>query len=91
MVLIPKGGGGYRGIGLLKPIWKVVEVIMDKWLNNLEFHDSIYGFWAGRGLAQLSLKPRVFINLHKAFDSMDQGHCLEVLAGYGAGPQGCSA
>ncbi len=24
-VLVPKGGGGYRGIRLLKPIWKVIE------------------------------------------------------------------
>jgi hypothetical protein len=28
-VLVPKGGGAYRGIGLLKPIWKVVERVMD--------------------------------------------------------------
>ncbi len=25
VVLIPKGGGDYRGIGLLEPIWKVIE------------------------------------------------------------------
>ncbi len=24
-VLIPKGGGDYRGIGLLEPIWKVIK------------------------------------------------------------------
>ena len=30
VVLIPKGGGDYRGIGLLEPIWKVLEAIMDK-------------------------------------------------------------
>ena len=30
---------------------------------------------------------RVFIDLRKAFDSMDQGRCLEVLQGYGAGPK----
>jgi hypothetical protein len=28
VVLLPKGGGNYRGIGLLKPIWKVVEKVM---------------------------------------------------------------
>jgi hypothetical protein len=27
-VLIPKGGGDYRGIGLLKPIWKVIERVI---------------------------------------------------------------
>jgi hypothetical protein len=25
IVLIPKGGGDYRGIGLLEPIWKVTN------------------------------------------------------------------
>ena len=29
VVLIPKGGGDYRRIGLLEPIWKVLERIMD--------------------------------------------------------------
>jgi hypothetical protein len=29
VVLLPKGGGDYRGIGLLEPLWKVVERIMD--------------------------------------------------------------
>jgi hypothetical protein len=28
IVLLPKGGGDYRGIGLLEPFWKVVEKIM---------------------------------------------------------------
>jgi hypothetical protein len=30
VVLLPKGGGDYRGIGLLEPLWKVVECIMDR-------------------------------------------------------------
>ena len=28
IVLLPKGGGDYRGIGLLDPIWKVAEKVM---------------------------------------------------------------
>jgi hypothetical protein len=28
IVLLPKGGGNYCGIGLLDPMWKVVEKIM---------------------------------------------------------------
>ena len=28
VVLLPKGGGDYCGIGLLNPIWKVVEKVM---------------------------------------------------------------
>ena len=30
IVLLPKGGGDYRRIGLLEPLWKVVEITMDK-------------------------------------------------------------
>jgi hypothetical protein len=28
IVLLPKGGGGHHGIGLLEPCWKVMESIM---------------------------------------------------------------
>jgi hypothetical protein len=30
VVLLPKSGRDYRGIGLLEPLWKVVELIMDQ-------------------------------------------------------------
>ena len=47
MVLLPKGGGDYRGIGLLDPIWKVVEVVMENCLKVLDYHDCLHGFLAG--------------------------------------------
>jgi hypothetical protein len=39
IVLIPKGGGDYRGIGLLEPMWKVCECVMDLCLNTFDLHD----------------------------------------------------
>ena len=102
VVLIPKGGGDYRGIGLLEPIWKVIEQIMDRRLNAIELHDCLHGCHAHRGtgtgvleakLAQqllyLKLKPfyGVFLDLKKASDSMDQERCIGILEGYGAGPR----
>ncbi len=30
VILIPKGGGDYQGVGLLEPIWKVIELILDR-------------------------------------------------------------
>ena len=33
VVLIPKVGGDYRGIGLLEPIWKRIEQVRDHWLD----------------------------------------------------------
>jgi hypothetical protein len=29
VVLIPKGGGDYRGMGLLEPVWKCIERVID--------------------------------------------------------------
>ena len=49
-VFIPKGGGDYCGIGLLEPIWKVKERVIDKWREAIALHDSLHGCRAGRRL-----------------------------------------
>ena len=49
VVLLPKGGGDFQGIGLLEPFWKVLEVIMDNRLQVIEFHDCLHGFVKGKG------------------------------------------
>ena len=102
VVLIPKGGGGYRGIGLLEPIWKCLEVIMDKRLGVVVLHDCLHGYLPKKGtgtaimeaklaqqLACLEQVPLygIFIDLRKAFDAMDRGRCLAILTAYGAGPR----
>jgi len=94
VVLIPKGGGDYRGIGLLEPIWKGLEQIMDCRLDTIKLHDCLHGCRAHRGtgtmvmeakLAQqllyLELKPfyGVFLDLKKAFDLMDRERCIMIL------------
>ncbi len=43
IVLLPKGGGDFRGIGLLDPCWKVVEKIMVGRLAAIEFHPCLHG------------------------------------------------
>jgi hypothetical protein len=48
-VLIPKGGGDYRGIGLLEPMWKVIKRVIDHWLNVVALHDSLHGCCNGQG------------------------------------------
>jgi hypothetical protein len=42
-VLILKGYGDYRGIGLLKPIWKVIKRGMDHQLEEIALHNSLHG------------------------------------------------
>ena len=102
IVLLPKGGGDYRRIGLLDSIWKVVEAVMDNRLKVLDYHDCLHGFLAGRGtgtattevklaqqLAYIEQVPLygVFIDLRKAYDAMDRGRCLKILTAHGMGPK----
>ncbi len=100
VVLLPKGGWDYHGIGLLEPLWKVVGHIMDRQLNALPLHEALHGCWNGRGtgtaileaklaqqLAHLKQEPfyGVFLDL-KVFNAMDRERCLLILEGYGVGP-----
>ena len=101
IVLLLKGRGDYRGVGLLDPIWKVLEVVMDNRLKILHYHDCLlHGFLAGRGtgttatevklaqlLAYIEQVPLygVFNDLQKAYDEMDKGRCLDILEAYGVG------
>ncbi len=102
MVLIPKGGGDYCGIGLLEQVWKFIEQVIDHRLDTINLHDSLHGCHHNRGtgttiievklaqqLSYLELRPfySVFLNLRKVFDAMDRERCLMVLEGYGAGPR----
>ena len=49
VVLIPKGKGQFCGIRLLEPIWKVVEILLERRLRAIKFHDSLHGSIPGRG------------------------------------------
>ncbi len=101
VVLLPKGGGDYRVIGLLELLWKVVKRIMDRRLNALSLHEALHGCRNRRGtgtaileaklaqqLVYLKQEPfyELFLNLKRAFDAMDRERCLLILEGYGAGP-----
>jgi len=99
--LLPKGGGDYHSIGLLDPIWKVVEKVMVARFFVIKLHDCLHGGLPGRGtgtaitevklqqqLAWADQEPlyQIYLDLRKAYDALDRGRCLEILAGYGVGP-----
>ena len=45
VVLLPKGNGDYRGIGLLEISWKVIESIINQRITSkVKFHDALHGF-----------------------------------------------
>ena len=58
MVLIPKGKGGYRAIGLVEVLWKVCAVVVNFWLKRrVVLHDTLHRFRAGRGTGRWRLNP----------------------------------
>jgi len=102
IVLLPKGGGDYRGIGLLEPFWKVIEKIMVARLSSVKFHDGLHGGLSGRGTGTATIEAKlhqglawrdqcplyqIYIDLKKAYDALDRERTLEILAAYGVGPK----
>jgi hypothetical protein len=101
IMFLPKGGGDYCGIGLLDSMWKVVEKIMVARMSCLKLHDCLHGRLLRRGtgaaimevklnqqLAWVDQAPlyQIYLDLKKAYNALDQMRCLEILAGYGVGP-----
>jgi hypothetical protein len=58
-VLIPKGGSNYCGIGLLEPIWKVIERVMDHRLEAIALHNSLHGCLNGRGTGTAVIEAKL--------------------------------
>ena len=103
MVLIPKGGGGYSGIGLVEVIWKVrMSIVNSRLRSTIVLHDALHGFQQGRGAGTVVMegkteqklvgivhKPllQVLIGVWKAYDSLYRGRYMDILRGYGLGPK----
>ncbi len=85
IVLLLKGGG-YHGIGLLDPMWKVVEKIMVAQMSCLELLNCLHGGLPGQGtgtaimevklnqqLAWVDQAPlyQIYLDLKKAYNTLD--------------------
>jgi hypothetical protein len=97
IALLPKGGGDYRGIGLLEPFWKVVEKITVAQLALIKFHDGLHGGLPGRGMGTATIEARlaqslawrnqcllyqIYVDLKKAYNALDREQTLIILAAY---------
>ena len=83
--------------------WKVVEAIIDNRVKAVvEYHDLMHGFISQHGTSAATLEAKltqelacvlqvalfqVFLDLRKAYDTLDRPRALEVMAAYGMGPQ----
>ena len=105
MVLIYKGRGKLCAISLVEVAGMVAAVIINcPFTNSIAFHDILHGLRAGCGTATDSLETKliqqlmsmreefmytIFMDLYNVYDALDRDICLDILDGYGKGPQAC--
>ncbi len=87
IVLLAKGNGEYRGIGLLDPFWKVAKKIMVARLASIQFHDSLHDELSKRGTGTATIEAKlhqgsawrnqcplyqIYIDLKKSYNVIDR-------------------
>ena len=64
VVMIPKGKGEFRGIGLLEVKWKIVAVILHcRLTTGLQLHDALHRFREGRDTGTATLEAKLLQQL----------------------------
>ena len=82
---------------------KLIAIIIDRRLaDSINFHEIMHGFKYHREKGKATLEDKIlqyisglhhevlyeiFLYIHKAHDSLDQGNALKILEGYGVGPR----
>ena len=75
VVLIPKGKGKLRGIGLVEVLWKAIASLLNRRLTAaISFHDTLHGFRAGGGTGTATLNVKIL----KQFKAMRETVLFEV-------------
>ena len=60
VVLVPKGKGGFRGIGMVEITWKVMAVILHRRLKaGIKLHDALHGFREGHSTETATLEAKL--------------------------------
>ena len=103
LVLIPKVNEDTRWIELIEVVWKVVEAVIDARIKTVvQCNDVLYGFCKRRGMGTAIMEIKLaqelasvyqyalflkLIYIKKAYNNLDCGWLLQILAGYGAVPK----
>ena len=76
-------------------------ILNRRFKSSVTYHDALHGFRAGHGTGTVTLEAKllqqlaamkekvpyvIFLYLNKAYDALDRSRCLEILEGYGVGP-----
>ena len=102
LALLPKPDRSHRGIGLQEVAWKLCSAIIDNRLKAaIRLDQILHGFTSERGtgtaiieaklqqeLAHIRGQPlfQVYIDLRKAYDTLDRDRSLATMEAYGLGP-----
>jgi hypothetical protein len=92
----------YRGIGLLETVWKTISSIINIRIRHVvQFDEAVHGFREQRGTgtailtnkllmqrsaAEQTMVKQIYLDLKKAYDTIDRTATLRILGGYGIGP-----
>ena len=59
-MIIPKGGGKFRGTGIVEVLWKAFWGVVNQRIGEaVQFHDVLHGFWVGQWTGITSLEAKL--------------------------------
>ena len=73
VVLLPKGGSNFRGIGLLDPCWKMVDNIMVGCLATIDFHPCFTVGYQNTGQVRQQLR----LSWHSNWPGWSKSRCIK--------------
>ncbi len=102
IILLPKSGSDYCGIGLLEPFWKVAEKIMAAQFASVKFHEGLLSRLSNWGTGTATIEAKLhqslawhdqcplyqnYVDLKKAYNALDREPMLNILVAYGVRPK----